>query len=126
MEGPTRITGVGPYPSEIDAMVREALRRESTRREIRNVKPVNRAVAPAPVENRIRSEVLQDDDVVDVEVPSEDIELESITLRFLVDPETRDVTMQVVERNSGKVLRTVPPEELVDMIRNIMAESRRL
>jgi uncharacterized FlaG/YvyC family protein len=102
------------------------LRRESTRREIRNVKPVNRAVAPAPVENRIRSEVLQDDDVVDVEVPSEDIELESITLRFLVDPETRDVTMQVVERNSGKVLRTVPPEELVDMIRNIMAESRRL
>ena len=34
-----------------------------------------------------------------------------LNLRFMVDSQTKDVTILVVDRSSKKVVRTIPPEE---------------
>ncbi|KAA3648409.1 MAG: hypothetical protein DWQ07_05285 [Chloroflexi bacterium] len=38
-----------------------------------------------------------------------------VSLRFRVDAETHDVNVLVVDKGSGKVIRSVPPEELAEL-----------
>jgi hypothetical protein len=43
------------------------------------------------------------------------IQKQDIRLRFLIDPETKKVTVLVFDRGNQKVLRTIPSEELSKM-----------
>jgi SpoVK/Ycf46/Vps4 family AAA+-type ATPase len=115
VDGPTKVAGVGSG-SDIDSLTREALLREVRRTLATPRRPTSEPADTHPPRREAPVDA--------VELSADDPDLPDVALRFLVDQETKDVTMQVIDRRNGKVLRTVPAEDLVEMIKSVMADSR--
>ena len=43
------------------------------------------------------------------------VQKQDVRMRFLVNPETKDVTVLIYDKSSQKVIRTIPPKELSQM-----------
>lgn len=41
----------------------------------------------------------------------------NVAIRFVLDRQTQEVSALVVDRDTGKVLRTIPPDRLMELIR---------
>jgi len=41
----------------------------------------------------------------------------NVAIRFVLDEETQEVSALVVDRESGEIIRTVPPEKLLELVR---------
>lgn len=50
--------------------------------------------------------------------------LSDIRLQFRIDPDTNDITVVIVDRESQQVIRTVPPQELSDLVEGNLLEFR--
>lgn len=46
----------------------------------------------------------------------------NVHLQFKIDPETNDITVIVMDRESEQVIRTIPPEELSDLVEGDLLE----
>ncbi|MBN1267437.1 MAG: flagellar protein FlaG [Anaerolineales bacterium] len=46
----------------------------------------------------------------------------SVHLQFKIDPSTNDITVIVMDRESEQIIRTIPPEELNDLVEGDLLE----
>jgi len=47
----------------------------------------------------------------------------NVHLQFKIDPATNDITVIVMDRESEQVIRTIPPEELSDLVEGDLFEA---
>ena len=53
-----------------------------------------------------------------VEDINRQLEIAHHSLRFLIDDETDEITVQVVDKETGKVVRVIPPEPSLSLLAN--------
>lgn len=46
----------------------------------------------------------------------------NVQLQFKIDPDTNDITVIVMDRDSDQVIRTIPPEELSELVEGDLLE----
>ncbi len=49
-------------------------------------------------------------------------ETKNLSLRFKVDPDTREINVMMIDKESGQVVRTIPPEELANFTEGKLLE----
>jgi uncharacterized FlaG/YvyC family protein len=87
-------------------------------RDLVGVKRVNNDASSDPKQrvDKTSKIAVQDDLDAAVEVP---INGEGLTLKFFYDSEAGSRVIQVVEQETGDIIRQIPPEEVIDFLRQL-------
>jgi flagellar protein FlaG len=73
-----------------------------------------KSTSPLKKDTRSAEEVRRD-----VEAINEQLTLLNQSLQFRIDEDTRDVVIRVVDKDSGEVIKQIPPEEIMKLRRRL-------